>query len=98
MRSARLFFGVVLLSARASTEMSAVPITPATLPRIATVDERYQSYNVEMLEVTGGKFWKPRVHAQRDCCRKHDAGADDHHLRDDSHGCKRRLPMIRFVA
>ena len=29
------------------------------MPRIATVDERYQSYNVEMLEVTGGKFWKP---------------------------------------
>ena len=24
-----------------------------------TVDERFQSYNVEMLEVTGGKFWKP---------------------------------------
>ena len=23
------------------------------------VDERFQSYNVEMLEVTGGKFWKP---------------------------------------
>ena len=29
------------------------------MPRIATIDERYQSYNVEMLEVTGGKFWKP---------------------------------------
>jgi hypothetical protein len=26
---------------------------------VGTVDERYQSYNVEMLEVTGGKFWKP---------------------------------------
>jgi len=23
------------------------------------VDDRYQSFNVEMLEVTGGKFWKP---------------------------------------
>jgi hypothetical protein len=30
----------------------------ATLPRIATVDERYQSYNVEMAEVIGGNFWK----------------------------------------
>jgi hypothetical protein len=29
------------------------------MPRVGTVDERYQSYNVEMLEVTGGKFWKP---------------------------------------
>src|SRR5438132_4675493 len=34
-------------------------LAPATMPRIATIDERYQSYNVEMLEVTGGKFWKP---------------------------------------
>jgi hypothetical protein len=29
------------------------------MPRVGIVDERYQSYNVEMLEVTGGKFWKP---------------------------------------
>ena len=29
------------------------------MPRIGTIDERYQSYNVEMLEITGGKFWKP---------------------------------------
>lgn len=32
---------------------------PSTMARIGTVDERYQSYNVEMLEVTGGRFWKP---------------------------------------
>src|SRR5205823_9227740 len=34
-------------------------LAPATMPRIATIEERYQSYDVEMLEVTGGKFWKP---------------------------------------
>ena len=34
-------------------------INPTTLVRLGTVDERYQSYNIEMLEVTGGKFWKP---------------------------------------
>src|SRR5690348_14571173 len=34
-------------------------IMPATLPRIASVDERYQSYDVEMAEVIGGNFWKP---------------------------------------
>jgi len=28
------------------------------LPRIATVDERYQSQNSEMAEVIGGNFWK----------------------------------------
>jgi hypothetical protein len=29
------------------------------MPRVATVDQRYQSYNVEMAEVIGGSFWKP---------------------------------------
>jgi hypothetical protein len=32
---------------------------PANMPRIGTVDERFQSYNVEMVEVIGGNFWKP---------------------------------------
>jgi heparanase 1 len=31
----------------------------AKLPKIAEVDERYLSYNVEMVEVTGGRFWAP---------------------------------------
>ncbi|GLR85123.1 hypothetical protein GCM10007857_18330 [Bradyrhizobium iriomotense] len=33
---------------------------------IGTIDARFQSYNVEMVEVTGGRFWKPyprRPHA-----------------------------------
>ncbi|MGA8730902.1 MAG: hypothetical protein WB608_19255 [Terracidiphilus sp.] len=34
-------------------------LTPATMSRVGTVDERFQSYNIEMLEVTGGNFWKP---------------------------------------
>src|SRR4051812_41202141 len=34
-------------------------ITPASMVRIGTVDERFQSYNVEMVEVTGARFWKP---------------------------------------
>ena len=29
------------------------------MPRIGTVDERFQSYNIEMVEVIGGRFWKP---------------------------------------
>jgi len=29
------------------------------MKHIGTVDERYQSYNVEMVEVVGGEFWKP---------------------------------------
>ena len=34
-------------------------VAAGTLKRIATVDERFQSYNVEMAEVIGGNFWKP---------------------------------------
>lgn len=29
------------------------------LPKIATIDPRFQSFNVEMVEVTGGRFWAP---------------------------------------
>ncbi len=41
------------------------------LKAIGTIDARFQSYNVEMVEVTGGRFWKPyprgtRAHAQLD--------------------------------
>jgi heparanase len=38
---------------------SAAEINPSTLPARTTIDERFQSYNVEMAEVVGGKFWKP---------------------------------------
>jgi hypothetical protein len=34
-------------------------IAPASMPHAGTVDERFQSYNIEMVEVTGGRFWKP---------------------------------------
>ncbi len=34
-------------------------INPAKMPAIGSVDPRFQSYNIEMLEVTGGRFWKP---------------------------------------
>ena len=48
----------VLLGARASFAQS-FSVAPSTMPRIGSVSERYQSYNVEMIEVTGGRFWKP---------------------------------------
>jgi heparanase len=38
---------------------STLSLKPANFPRTGVVDERFQSYNVEMLEVTGGSFWKP---------------------------------------
>jgi hypothetical protein len=32
---------------------------PSQLKPVATIDPRFQSYNVEMVEVTGGRFWSP---------------------------------------
>ena len=34
-------------------------IAPSRMPRIGTVDPRFQSYNIEMIEITGGRFWRP---------------------------------------
>lgn len=39
-------------------------VDPAAMPAIGTVDERFQSYNIEMVEVTGGRFWKPYRHSR----------------------------------
>src|ERR1700741_5640349 len=36
-----------------------VRLAPSSLKPIAKLDERFQSYNVEMAEVAGGKFWAP---------------------------------------
>lgn len=34
-------------------------VKPSAMRKVADVDERYVSYNVEAVEVTGGRFWKP---------------------------------------
>jgi len=34
-------------------------MNPGAMPRVGTVDQRFQSYNIEMVEVTGGRFWEP---------------------------------------
>src|SRR3954469_15875530 len=34
-------------------------LTLSELRPIGTIDPRFQSYNVEMVEVTGGRFWAP---------------------------------------
>lgn len=61
MNIAKLLAGCVLLMPGAAVTFAAPPVklTPATMPRVGTVDERFQSYNIEMVEVTGGRFWKP---------------------------------------
>ena len=39
---------------------------PENMRRVGSIEERYQSYNIEMLEVTGGMFWKPYGRASND--------------------------------
>ena len=50
---------VLVTLAGAEALAGGASIDPANMPRIAAVDNRFQSYNVEMVEVTGGRFWKP---------------------------------------
>ena len=50
---------LLLARAGAETPTEAPSVTPASLARISTISERFQSYNIEMIEVTGGKFWRP---------------------------------------
>ena len=40
-------------------QSSTVKLFSSKMPKLGTVDSRYLSYNVEMVEVTGGRFWKP---------------------------------------
>lgn len=55
--------GLLGLSCSVGAETEGLSLDPSSLPRNGTVSSRYQSYNIEMLEVTGGKFWKPYAQA-----------------------------------
>ncbi len=44
---------------KSDAQLPTLSVDPSRLPRLGMIDERFQSYNVEMVEVTGGNFWKP---------------------------------------
>ena len=50
---------LVLVSVLLQVRAQAISVHPQKMPCIGTVDERFASYNIEMAEVTGGKFWNP---------------------------------------
>jgi heparanase len=52
-----LVMGVIVSAA--ATDSTPISLAPSSTARIGTVDSRFQSYNIEMLEITGGDFWKP---------------------------------------
>jgi heparanase len=54
-----LTFVLLAAQTQAAASADAPSINPSSLPRIGTVDERFQSYNIEMVEITGGRFWRP---------------------------------------
>src|SRR5690349_20245706 len=41
------------------TDTGIITINLREMKYLGSVDERYQSYNVEMAEVVGGEFWRP---------------------------------------
>ena len=46
-------------SQQAAAQAPTLSVDPSRLTRVGTIDARFQSYNLEMVEVTGGRFWKP---------------------------------------
>jgi hypothetical protein len=68
--SVRLVVLAGILGLGAHSGMSQTVVNPASMPRIGTVEERFQAYNVEMLEVTGGRFWKPYKSLQAEASKQ----------------------------
>ena len=63
------------------------------MPRIGTIDQRYQAYNIEMVEVTGGKFWKPYSSLSSSVQRKSGAEGGDTPVGMDSNLFEYRPPI-----
>lgn len=59
--TARLAVSVLVLAGLCALPSAAADsvLVPGTLAKVGSVDPRFQSYNLEMIEVTGGAFWKP---------------------------------------
>jgi len=59
-RTIALALAATVLSSGAGAKPAPAPsLLLGKLARVATVDARYQGYNIEMVEVTGGRFWAP---------------------------------------
>ncbi len=61
-KSPARFAAVTLLTTAlglAAQTNSPVTVNPSSMPKLGSVDPSFVSYNIEMVEVTGGRFWKP---------------------------------------
>lgn len=54
-----MFCTAALLTLAAAAPAPQASLDLAKLPRLGEVSDRYQAYNIEMVEVTGGRFWAP---------------------------------------
>ncbi len=54
-----LFAAALFVGVAPSLVAQSLKISPASMPKTGTIDERFQSYNIETVEITGGRFWKP---------------------------------------
>jgi heparanase len=54
-----LLAATALIALGDASQASAPSLQLGKLAWVATVDARYQGYNIEMVEVTGGRFWAP---------------------------------------
>ena len=59
MRKALMTGAALMFAATAAAAPPRDTIMLSSLAKLGTVDERFQSYNIEMVEVTGGRFWAP---------------------------------------
>jgi len=58
-RQTLLAGATLLITGAAAATPAPAPLGLAALARLGSVSERYQAYNIEMVEVTGGRFWAP---------------------------------------
>jgi len=56
---ALLFVGMTGGYICSAQDKAPLELRPSKMAKIATVDPRFLSYNIEMVEVTGGRFWAP---------------------------------------
>ncbi|HKF48190.1 MAG TPA: hypothetical protein VKB38_12590 [Terracidiphilus sp.] len=59
LRPCVLFCSIAVAGVSSAIAQTSISLAPQKMPAVGHVDERFQSYNIEMVEVTGGRFWAP---------------------------------------
>jgi heparanase len=80
MRTLKTLFAltILLLSGMfaCKTDKNVVIINPGEITKTGQVDERFQSFNIEMAEIIGGNFWKPYDKMKADTAAKNSKQLD----------------------